>query len=524
MADMKSIEIIDVTPKRHIWRTMGFLALIIIATVFFRFYILDYSHLTDGEIDELKDDNGNYYLAKYDPYAYYGDAKNSIEGKNLLTDAEIRFSQLTGQDILYMAGYLPIMFICIAMIFLFFIIRMYTENDWLAFIGTLAYSLNIEVLLNTFYLYTDTDALNIMFSVIIVYLVLKIYWHVRNTISATLEGAFIYFCKLSLLIMAVLSFSYAWTGWFYILMILFAAIAVHMLFNVEKGKAWLIGGSVALFLFISIWKFKKLQRTLFFTDEKLMYINELSMNFSLHTLLFYVLLSLVMLKIYYKDRDDFSYTFLLVWFMTLFIAGFQASRHLIYFLLPVFILLSMGLSNLIEWINIKRKKDLNMPVLISFICMFILLLGFMVRVPAEKMIVMDDTVANAMMLIPDDSRVISWWDYGHIYGTYTNAKILFTNAPNIDRFKLLAKLYATTDEAEAYDIVLNFTKGKRSVLVFSSADLDKSGIISHLSRVSMTKKSMLHLGVIGYDSFEHFRLLGCSHGSFKDICVYEVVG
>ncbi len=382
--------------------------------------------------------------------------------------------------------YLPVFFGTLAVIFLFFITRKITNNISGFFAG-LFFALNPSFLLNTRAGFIDTNSLNVLLSLAIIYLFL-------HTIELKKKSIF----TGVLLIMSVWIFKQIWGGYFYILFILAGCVLtftfLYILIKAVKTREikWklilasiIFAGSGFIYWFVdSRYMNHILSRFKFnngFFPSGFLTVSELQgYSFSLfssrlggYIIVFFVLCTIAFLtyKIFknltsmkdvnFKDFSDKirNNLFIVLYFISLAFVPFFAKRFTTYFVLIFCITLGVGLYYFVPWL-IRLIGYLNLNINKSYIkaglVILISIILVMFIVPALKVNMntiphMNDAIYNTAIEIKynssENAKINLWWDYGYLYQAVAERSVSFHGGSfESSRLHWITKAFLTDDE------------------------------------------------------------------------------
>ncbi|MBI1969510.1 hypothetical protein HYS48_02340 [Candidatus Woesearchaeota archaeon] len=331
----------------------------------------------------------------------------------------------------------------------------------------------------------DTNALNIFFSLLIVYFFMLF----LDSLGQQRRGKTI--VSALALLLSIALFRFTWGGYFYILVILFAftvlSVAFLLVQNYKKTKSkrslGLLMTILILFSFL-LWRmktsilFQKAMAYLQYGSTILtplpLFISELkplewkTIFLALGGLPMMILLFLSLVLVLYRNRTLQKHTkydlLILVWILTLLYPATKI-RFLPFLIPPLAILLGVGSSLLLlllldTWGNSVKKKQL-LYYGIAMLLVVIILFSLIPLLRAEMLVtipIMDDSIYNTALKIkqesPEQAIVNVWWDSGYFYEAIAEKPVLFDGA-SFDSKKTywMSRVFTETDEDVAIGIL-----------------------------------------------------------------------
>lgn len=421
--------------------------------------------------------------------------------------------------IMQAAAYFPIVFIFLSLIPAFFIGKRFAGNTG-GFFAASMLVLNAAVMSRTPWGHADTDAYNIFFPLLILWLFIE---------SITVKE---YKKKLALSIAAALSlglFTKAWAGgWWYVLYFILVAMFINLLYllitnhkriiknplEFIKGDSeiknivfvtlvFFIFSGVFISLFSDIGSFvSSVSAPFHFSIIKSashpslwpnVYTTVAELNpASVSTIiehaggkfLFALAILGILLTLTIKDsmgKRDVKYAVLLIiWFIATIYASTKGIRFVM-LMIPAFsIAFGVAAGILYRWITKWMKKDLKIPKIISGTVIVVLFMLLLIS-PAKNSF---SAVKGNFPLINDawwdiltkiktesapDAIINSWWDFGHHFKYIADRAVTFDGATqNYPHAHWIGRVLATDNEDEAIGILRMLDCG--SNLAFETLD------------------------------------------------------
>ena len=423
--------------------TFSLLLLILIAIVIPRLFFPVNAGI---DTDEYKDAEGNYYLFQFDPYHFYGESLKG-PGRNFLIFQEHALGSL------FLISLIPVFYAALTALFLFFIIKELTGNPWAAFLGCIILAVNKIFFMATYRGYTDTNSLNHFFIVSVIYCVMIGYKHRSAWAIAA--------C-------ALLLFMLTWNGWIFLLIILAIAMSMYSIDN----RRWLNLGILACFLLIL--PYRKVLSYLPYLGSGFRITHEMA-GPCYHPFILVILAALFFFLLS-QCRGDVKHYILLSWFSVFLIASMFALRHTQHLIPPLAITLAILADKI-------RKYQVLFILLCSVMMLFLFSLEIM---HSQHLPHMDDTVLEAMEWIKantsEDIKIMSWWDYGHIYSAYSGREVMYRgHEPRGQVLEELAAFLLSPDSSLPDD----------TIFIANSADLEKREILEYYSSMNLTMDSTI---------------------------------
>lgn len=541
----------------------------------------------------MQDDQGNAYLPDIDPYLWYGYIRTSLEtgffgdsvvdGKNWYSLRNGRFGKVAeevfvvhlyigkwlyqslhvfNKDIALSTAFLLIMPLVMALstIPAFFIGRKIGGN-FAGFVAALVIAINPAVISRT--ITGDTDAYNILFPLFIAWMFVEAIEtdSFRNRIIFSSLGGFL-----------VGLYTRAWSGWWYVMDFILAALAISLAYyivqialkkewnmlakNPSIRKIFVIGSSflVSSVIFVTLFRnFKTftagLLGPLTFTQLKDVAVksvwpnvlttvaefNAIPLSDIVNQMGGIVLFSLgivgILLTILVKKdgkRDVLYAAFLTVWFIGTAYSFTKGVRFSI-LMVPAFAIalgIAMGLiyKHASAWIS----REMHMPSFGSrAIIALILLMFFLFPVnivagahnTAKSTVPMaDDAWYESLTAIKNDDTdgiITSWWDFGHWFVTIAQRRVTFDGADQERKIVYVGKSLLTSSEEESVGILrmLNCGQNKAPVLLSEYMNNDTAEAISTINHILVQDKSAAQktLESKGLDATETAAILNLTH-------------
>ena len=445
-----------------------------------------------------RDEQGMNYLYGGDAYYYFKQTNDLIED-GVKPKSGIPYVYAWAYRIISMFNpgitikgavfYLPVLFGVLSVILIFLITRRLTD-DFGGFIAGFFLAINPSFLLNTRAGFIDTNSLNVLLSMLIIYLFLHTIELKKKSIITGL-----------LLILSIFAFKSIWNGWYYIVVILavyitafffiFALVNIFKNSNYKSPKsvsilagimAIILGGSYFFiksgFMKTILARFKLTERFFpsgFITVAELQGYSfiELTQRLGGFAVMFFVLVVIFYL-IYKSFRELTAYNeislklffmqfrtkiFVIVYFISMFFIPFFAKRFTT-FLVPAFcIALGTGiylvmpyLTGFIKSIQININSQYMKYLIILIISLFLFLSGAGVLKANMKSIPhMNDAIYNTAAEIKFNSsegaKINMWWDYGYLYEAVAERDVAFHGGSfNSPRLHWISMAFMTDDE------------------------------------------------------------------------------
>lgn len=484
----------------------------------------------------LQDDTGQTYLLAIDPYLWYGETRNYLrnghfgtaivnrEPRNMLRNGRIgkgipsiQFHPMFGvflykifggnPDSMSLFFIIPLLIISLAVIPAFFIARRFGGNIAGVFAGMIV-AVNAALMGRTPAGFSDTDAYNIFFPLMIIWMFLESFeaeGFKKKAVYASLAGLFTGL------------YSFSWGGWWYVFDFVLAMIVIYLIYLIivkfVKSKKDItdslehLGVTAGVFffsslLFVSLIKGFHAFMGAFRGPMSIVTMKEVGISniwpnvlttvaefneVPLKTiisqmggkLLFLIAIIGIILTLVMKNKKgkiDVKYAILLiVWFIGT-AYGFTRGLRFGILMVPAFAVafgLGIGLiyKGLRELIKERKTKLMISIVLIIIFCLLMISpikSGY--RTAKSEVPSMNDAWYNALTFIKQDSEdaiITSWWDFGHWFVTISERRVTFDGADQGRRIHWVGKTLLTDDEEEAVDILkmLNCGQEKPSHLL-----------------------------------------------------------
>ncbi|MEA3515051.1 MAG: STT3 domain-containing protein [Nanoarchaeota archaeon] len=444
-----------------------------------------------------RDKTGQNYLYAADPYHYYKLTKEIIEedkkispdlpGIYALSFKIMSFfnSSMTLKNSIF---YLPVFFGILSVILFFFIVRRFTD-DIAAFLAALFFVLNPTFFTSTRAGFIDTNSLNLLFSIAIIYLFLHTAELRKKSIFTAL-----------LIIPLVWMFKSVWSGWYYIVVIMIVYIIAFLLLyagcktlRLKLKKSMLLlfillaaAGSIAYLFTKSRYMQHILSRFRFdegFFPSGMSTVGELQGSsltslfaelggyaiviFVLCCIAFIIWTVIKELKAASKKEinfctmaKNFSFRlFIVVYFVLLAFPPLFAQRFTIYFVPAFCMALGLGLYYAMPvlmrsvkylHLNIKKKYLKTALVIIISILLFSSVLGEL-KLSMMTRPHMNDAIYNTALEIKynstKDAKINLWWDNGYLYQAIAERNVAFHGGSfEGPRLHWMSKALLTDDE------------------------------------------------------------------------------
>lgn len=464
--------------------------------------------------DFYRDDKGQTYLYGYDPYYYYRQAKNIIrrggigeiekDGKqyDLLREAPsemriqptllpyieaytYRIMHVFNSNISLMKAvfYVPVIFGVLSVILIFFIAKKISNNLG-GFIAAFLFAIHPQSFVVTFAGFTDTNSINLFFSLLIVWLFVEGIGFKNKVRSAVF---------LALIIPAALLFRFSWNNFYYIFGIL-AIYALAYLFTTnikpalkKSKKSIAIASAVpvvailfALFFIKSeyfpyIANIFRLKMPAAFFPGGLATVGELQrlpLGLFIHFMGGGILVVIAIASIIYliyknKNLKNIKYDLLvLIWFFSLVLLPLLAKRAMQYFV-PVFcIVIGLGIAaflprfiKIVEAVHLRARKEIK-------VFFYVILVVILLTVPLVSRLgaaftvlpAVDDSFYDTAEKIKfetsPDTIVTAWWDYGYFFQAISERRVTFDGGSfGSPRFYWVSKALLTDDEIVSTGII-----------------------------------------------------------------------
>ena len=317
-------------------------------------------------------------------------------------------------------------------------------------------AVNKVFLMATYRGYTDTNSLNHFFIVFLIYCAMFI--HGQHQRRYRLHAIAVSVCILLLFIRT-------WNGWYIFPIIMMVSLVMY---SAYKGSWQILYASAFLLIFLP---YRKL---LPFLGNGFRITHEMARPHYDPFVL--ILLAALFLFILAQCRGEMKQFILLSWFSIFLIASMLALRHVQYFIPPMAVALAVLASKI-------RKYQVLFIILCS---VFMLSLFSLEIMRSQHLPHMDDTVLEAMEWIrdntPEDVKIMSWWDYGHIYAAYSGREVLYRgHEPRGESLRKLSSFLLSPD-SKMQD---------RHIFIANSADLRKQEVLEKYSGMNLTEDSTI---------------------------------
>lgn len=411
-----------------------------------------------------KDPNGFQYLYVVDPYHHYLAAKN-MDFDTLFPAIEYYFYKLWSyfDNSITLFGavfYLPLVFMVILAIVLYFFVRDFS-NDATALFATALFALHPFFLQYSMFGVSDTNVLNVLFLVLGSFIFLKIFeWKNKPTVIIGLV----------LLALVIYTFKLIWSGYYCLIALILTVLllyAVLLLFNrlsSKLSKNYRIGAFVLLivaalivikygytaslqYLPAGMIKYLHLTTQPFWPDAYTTVKELYSVGFSklveyaggnLLTLISFLAFCWITWKAWTEKNKYFLFIF--VWYVAFFVISLRALRFYPFFI-PIFCITAgfglykifcYTLSYLEKFLQIK-KYFISIILLILIFILIYLPFSSGIKYAGNILPVVDDVVYDTAAQIkensPKDARIGVWWDRGHIFNALAEREVHIKASP-----------------------------------------------------------------------------------------------
>jgi dolichyl-diphosphooligosaccharide--protein glycosyltransferase len=488
--------------------------------------------------DHFRDESGYFYMPDIDPYFYLRYARNIVEKGDvgdIVKDGKqwdnhglaplggpvvhhihpyalawtYKVMHLFNGKITLMqaAGYFSVIISALAVIPIFFIGRRIAGNFG-GFIAAMTMAVHVALVNRTIFGHADTDAYNVFFPLVILWLVIECHeakgWRKKAALGA---GAGL----------ATGLFSWAWSGWWYIFDFILTAVGLYILYLAVKNRAHLrqihrnesvrnSAMSLGIFVLASgvfvslISNFKgfitsplqpfsfivlkvaakaNLWPNVYTTVAEL---NEASFSGIVGSMggpfIMAVAALGILLILLGKDRKDehWFYAFILaVWFLGTVYASTKGIRFTMLLVPPLALGLGVTAGRLYRWASglAARELHVNKAITATVFCLaFLLLLGITPIPPfcsrgvcgasmntaQNDVPIVNDAWYNALNKIRLESEpqaiINSWWDFGHHFKYLADRAVTFDGgSQNRPQAHWIGKVLLTADEKQAVAIL-----------------------------------------------------------------------
>ena len=436
--------------------------------------------------------DGYVYPYGVDTYSFYKDAVDLSEGKkiekpNLLSYIDYSVYSTgkflnPGFSVAAAIFYTPLIFGVLSIILIFLITKK-ALNETAGFVASVLFSTHYLMLRIFRAGYGDTGPLNILLSLLFIFLLFKIIGAFKNKSK---NNAIIF---IILGIITVLLFAFAWNGYYYILLITAVFLVIYLLIHLYKRKEY--KKAIALIIILAICgifsiiflKHQILESRLYMRlampktvdgyPDLSFSIQELKRT-SFNDILTYMgqwpflILALIGLigfarktgLFLHEDEKSIFKTYLSVFFIISFVGISFITKANIYFGMITLVFVAAGvyylcsiISNIIK--DKYNKTAINSIKIETILVMIGLALLLIFLVPKTIYYLspppyMDDTIYLTAEKIKanssDNSVVTSWWDEGHFYNAFTDRKVTVKAFPNPQKMYLIEKALSTDNE------------------------------------------------------------------------------
>lgn len=462
--------------------------------------------LQDKYIAAYKDVNDVPYLYTADGYYYLRRTRNLIETGSECQDGEFALRHTNCERSLYATvsyhfyrflhlfsktsveqavRILPVLLGLLSLILLFFIGNRF--GSYVGFFAGIAFIFSSEIFKITRFGFSDTNPLNVLFTLCIVFVYLQLL-AICQTPQPQKKWQ-VYAWLFSLIVLG-LAFRFSWTGYFYIfgliILHLFALAGwkVVMLYRTGSLKKvfLIVAGAVVVVLLLSVLLLQtdyvaRTKARLFKTETVDMLprafssINELqslsitafvAMNGGLITHLFLLFGIVFLCRFVWRHLSSpgsfAAPSFLLLWLGLLLPAAYLSLRFYSFYVLPFALIFGYGLHVLLK----SFVPHLSRHWLASFAvaCVFAIFsaLALFPSVQISKLPLADDAVQSAGEKIFSVSTplavVNTWWDEGYFYEYFSRRETVMDGGyfPG-DKMYALALVLTATNETQAVNLL-----------------------------------------------------------------------
>ncbi len=480
-------------------------------------------YTSDQFKSRLQDNDGNTYLLAIDPYLWYGETRNYLTkghfGTEVVDDKDInflrngregrqmpsiklhslfgaylyKFVSMFNKDASLMAVFflIPVIIIGLSIIPAFLIGKRVGGNVG-GFFAAMIIAINSALLSRTPAGFSDTDAYNILFPLLIGWLFLEAFE------SKNLKKQMIY---ASLSGLAVGLFSKAWGGWWYVFDFVLATIVIFILYQIIIHKSliqstvknsiyvaatFFISSSIFVLLFsgykmfflafkgpLSVIILKEVAVTTLWPNvlTTVAEFNAVPLSAIMSQMggkfLFLLAVIGVILTIMRKDvhgKRDVKYAiFLTIWFIGT-AYGFTKGMRFAILMVPAFaVAFGVGLGIIYQyaskWISKELKIDSRITKTVIIILLALLLLNPLKaahNVAKSEVPSMNDAWYESLTAIKDNSTdgiTTSWWDFGHWFVAISERRVTFDGADQGERIHWVGKSLLTDNEEQAVGIL-----------------------------------------------------------------------
>ena len=482
--------------------------------------------------NNYKDPDGNTYLIDPDTFLWFSQARNVIrhghlgdkivDGKSVNTLRDGRLDkETTFQLHPYFAAYtykfisifkqdislqrvmflLSIYWIALSVIPAFFIGRRIAGNIG-GFFAAMLLAINFSLLSRTMGGFADTDSYNVLFPLLIAWLLIESYYAknllkklILRALSGFLVGvysatwiggwSFIFFVMIGVILMAAaLSLAmnlkknqYRFSSSLLKESKVKSLILILILFIVSSGVFISIINSFETFLNVigysyrqftnlgasEIWPGVQITVAEFKKVGFFNFVNEFG-KFSLLAAIAGIFITFPIRK---KDNKDFLYfSLLMVWTAaSVYFFLSKGSRFIILVVPPLVIAIGAVFGLAYRTLNHWLNENTNFDEKVNSVLVCILFLLFLIMpmaatlnrtTSAASFNIMDDTWYETLMAVKNDSNdsiITSWWDFGHIFTAIGERRVTMDGGDQKKRVHWVGKILLTEDEQEAVGIL-----------------------------------------------------------------------
>lgn len=464
--------------------------------------------------DIYRDKYGNTYLYGVDPYKFLGQARDIFDGKSadfLLPYLEAYFYKLlaifsSNITLIQAAFWLPFVVTLFSIILIFFIARKLT-NDLGGFFAAFILAIHPQFFTATQPGFTDTNFLNLFFTLLIVLLFFEAIDTntAKGSINLVLRNNIKNIVCLLLIIPATLLFKFTWSGWFYIFFIMAVFAILYLIYwfihKIKENKSRKYAVAAVITFLIILGGFYILKDTSFAKDkiervkakispatdtyfpssapttsellsaEEAQKIKGSSQGPVLYQLNGWILAILAVFSLILLIKNNLKLSqktkyalFILIWFAIMFYIGYKSIRFISFFALPFSVAVSYGLvvlsnssKNIVERTYKKHYVETIVVIAILLLIMLPLLSELSERSKrTPAMINIIEKTADRLKNSDEDIIINQWWDKGYFYSYYAERKVLMDNGvggSTDPRIYWMSRVFMNKDEKEGLQIL-----------------------------------------------------------------------
>jgi len=409
------------------------------------------------------------------------------------------FNAIAPVSLMAFLFYLPLLFLAIFLITLYFFSRRYC-GDLGAVVCCVFIGLNQGFIIRSCVGWFDTDVLNVFFPLVIIWLYFAAH-HAATLKSRIISSLFCAFC--------LGIFSFTWIYWWYIL----AIIAIYELFSLgnlvsasiqykEDNRALLKKRIFTIFPFlifsffwVIIFSGSNPFNVLFLQIKKSLQMNNSFLEFSIwpNTLAFVselkkaplekiislcggiylfvlILACMLLLFLYYRhngklsaDKRDFI-TLLVFWFFSMLFAAFKGLRFTIFLIIPMGIILGWAINQALEYFKSKKKA---LDVYTVYILVLVIVCALVIKADGTAKKIYPfvnkawyNTLVKIKQTTPGDIVINSWWDFGDCFKAIAKRKVIFDGqTQQYPQSYWMARVLISRNEKEALKILRMLNNG-----------------------------------------------------------------